>query len=79
MAITASALRANVYRILDEVVATGEPVEIVRGGHTLKIIVDEPNRTSRLERVRTSPESLKVDPEDIIHIDWSGEWNPSSI
>ena len=40
MAITASKLRENVYRILDEVAETGVPVEIVRKGVTLRIVAD---------------------------------------
>ena len=38
MSITASKLRENVYRILDEVLATGVPVEIERNGRTLRIV-----------------------------------------
>jgi len=74
VAITASKLRENVYRILDEVLATGQPVEIVRGGRTLRIVPDE-EPTSRLERVRVLG-TLSGDPDDIVHIDWSDDWRP---
>jgi len=66
-----SKLRENIYRILDEVLKTGLPVEIERRGQRLKIVpVKEPNK---LERLIERP-YLKVDPEEIVHIDWSPEW-----
>jgi prevent-host-death family protein len=74
VAITASELRANVYRVLDEVLASGIPVEINRGGRQLRIVpVDAPDRLNRL--VRRS-EIVVGDSEDFVHLDWSGEWNP---
>ena len=47
MAITASRLRDNVYRILDEVLDTRRPVEIERRGQRLRIVPAEPK--GRLE------------------------------
>lgn len=35
--ITPTELRANIYKIIDRVIATGEPCEIVRGGHRLTL------------------------------------------
>jgi hypoxanthine phosphoribosyltransferase len=37
MTITASKLRENIYRILDEVAETGVPVEVMRKGVKLRI------------------------------------------
>lgn len=37
MAITASQLRQDVYRLLDHVLETGVPLEIERGGRRLRI------------------------------------------
>jgi len=39
MKVTASKLRENVYRILDQILQTGTPVEIKRKGRTLKIML----------------------------------------
>lgn len=75
MAITASKLRENVYRILDEVLETGEPVEIRRNGRTLRIVPDEPP-ASRLDRVPPWPDLVVGDAGDLAHIDWSDEWRP---
>lgn len=74
MAITASRLRANVYKVLDEVLETGTPVEIERRGRRLRIVPAEPTR--RLDRLVRRPDYLKVDPESIVHLDWSDEWRP---
>ena len=41
MALSASKLRANVYRLLDEVLETGKPLEIERNGKTLVIAPKE--------------------------------------
>ena len=76
MSLTASKLRENIYRILDQVLETGEPVEIVRGGRRLRIIpADEPRR-GKLERLQPHAKALVGDPQDIVHLDWSGEWKP---
>jgi prevent-host-death family protein len=41
MPITASKLRENIYRILDEAVETGIPVEVVRKGVVLRIVPEK--------------------------------------
>src|ERR1035438_4109741 len=42
MRVTASKLRENVYKILDEAIETGVPVEIVRKGVVLRIVPEQP-------------------------------------
>lgn len=69
----ASALRENIYRILDQVAETGVPVEIERQGKILKIVLEEP--PSKLDNLRPRPYLLD-DPEDLVHLDWSAEWRP---
>lgn len=74
MGITASKLRENVYRILDDVLATGVPVEIERNGRVLRIMaVDGPSTADRLVR---RPDVVVGDSEDFVHLDWSADWNP---
>lgn len=67
-----SALRANLYRLLDRVLETGEPLEIERHGARLRIAPLE--RPGRLERLRPHPGFLPGDPDEIVHLDWSAEW-----
>ena len=73
--VTASALRQNIYKLLDQVIESGEALEIHRKGHILKIIPEE--RISKFANVKKR--SLFVDPndegDDIAGMDWSKEWN----
>ncbi|MCB1032814.1 MAG: type II toxin-antitoxin system Phd/YefM family antitoxin [Acidobacteria bacterium] len=72
MALSASRLREDIYRILDRVAETGIPVEVKRRGKMLKIIaVEAPSKLANLE---VRPEFLVGDPEEIVHLDWSSEW-----
>ncbi len=71
--LTASELRADVYRVLDGVLETGMPVEIERKGRVLKIV--EERSASKLSRL-IQRQSLKGDPDDIVHMDWSRYWKP---
>ena len=73
MAINVSALRENIYRILDEVLETGLPVEIERRGKILRIAPAETR--SKLDNLRPRP-YLLTDPEELVHLDWSEEWRP---
>lgn len=76
MAVTASKLRENVYRILDHVLETGEPVEIIRGGRKLKIVPADEPRKRKLDRLSSRRDALVGDPEDLVRLDWSKEWKP---
>jgi len=71
MPITASKLRENVYRILDEAIETGKPVEVVRKGVVLSIV--PPKRVSKLDNLKKRKLFIG-DVEDIIGMDWSKEW-----
>lgn len=73
MAITASQLRQDIYRLLDQVLATGEPLEIERKGRTLRLVPDE--RLGRLSRIQTHPGAVVGDPEELVSIDWSAGWD----
>jgi prevent-host-death family protein len=73
MAVTPSKLRENLYSILDQVLETGRPVEIRRRGKILKIVPAEPR--SKLASLERRP-YIVGDPEDLVHLDWSGEWRP---
>jgi PHD/YefM family antitoxin component YafN of YafNO toxin-antitoxin module len=71
--ITASHLRQNIYRILDEVIETGRPVEIERKG-TVVCIETERQQKNILETLTPHPGAIVGDPEDLVHMDWSPEW-----
>jgi hypothetical protein len=74
MGISASKLRADIYRLLDEVLATEQPLEIERKG---KVLVIAPKQQgSRLERLPRRDGFIVGDPADLVSLDWSGEWRP---
>lgn len=73
MVLTASKLRENIYRVLDEVLATGQPVEIERNGRRLLIVADD--QPTRLSRLVKRADVVIGDSEDFVHLDWSGEWH----
>lgn len=72
---TASKLRQNIYRILDRVLATGVPVEVLRGRRKLKIVPADAGQ-QKTDRLKKRPMALLVDPEDLVHLDWSEAWKP---
>ena len=73
MRLTVSKLRENIYAILDQILASGEPIEIERRGRKLRIeAVDIPSRLNRLVR---RPDAILGDPDDFVELDWSAEWS----
>ncbi len=46
----ATKLRQNLYRILDDILQSGAPVEIERNGKVLTLIPEKNNKLSNLER-----------------------------
>ena len=74
MGISASELRSNIYKLLDRVLETGEPLEITRKGKLLRIVVEEEG--TRMSRLVRREGFVVGDPDELIHLDWSGEWRP---
>lgn len=74
MSISVTELRANLYRLIDDVIQTGEPLTIERNGH--KVVIARSPVESKLARLVSRPDFIKGDPEDLVHLDWSGEWRP---
>lgn len=74
MSVSASQLRQDIYRLIDEVLRTGEPLEIERKGRRLLLVAEQ--STGRLDRIRGNPDAIVGDPEDLVTMDWSTEWEP---
>ena len=73
MTLTTSKLREDIYKILDRVIETGEPVEIMRKGRIVKITAEGVAASSRLAKLEKR-DCIRGNPEDLVEIDWSQEW-----
>ncbi len=73
MPISITKLRNNIYQILDQVLKTGIPVELERKGQRLLILSAE--KKKKLDNLVQRFDVIEGDAEDIVHLDWSGEWN----
>lgn len=74
MAISTSKLRADIYRLLDQVLESEQPLEVERKGRT--IVTAPKDRGSRLDRLPRREGFIVGDPDDLVSLDWSGEWRP---
>jgi len=66
-----SKLRANIYKLLDQVAETGIPLEILRKGKKLKIVSED--QVSKIKSLKKR-KIMNCEPEEFVSIDWSGEW-----
>jgi prevent-host-death family protein len=71
---TATELRRDLYKLLDQVLETGKPIEIERRGRRLRIIAVDP--PDALARIQPMPGLIVGDPGTLEHVDWSREWRP---
>jgi hypothetical protein len=72
MAVTASTLRSNIYKLLDETLTSGKPLQIKRKGQELSIT--PVRKSSKLSNL-TRHDCIVGNPEELVHNDWSDEWN----
>jgi len=73
MRLSLTRMRSDLYKIMDRVLDTGVPVEIERRGRKIRIVPVPPK--SKLDNLIKRPGTIIGDPEEIVHIDWSGEWS----
>lgn len=78
MEINATQFRENIYKLLDRVLETGEPLEIVRKGRRLRIAPAGAPKGFSLSSLEPHLDAIVGDPDDLIHMDWSPQWKPFS-
>ncbi|MBL0716462.1 MAG: type II toxin-antitoxin system Phd/YefM family antitoxin, partial [Desulfosarcina sp.] len=61
--ITPTELRQNIYKLLDEVLNTGIPIEINKGGKKLRIVPAD--KTKKLQNLISRPNVIKGNPDDL--------------
>ncbi|HEV8577777.1 MAG TPA: type II toxin-antitoxin system Phd/YefM family antitoxin [Thermoanaerobaculia bacterium] len=69
---TATELRKDIYRVLDEVLETGVPQEVTRGSRTLMIVPAGGRRLRLADLPRR--EALSCTPDQLVETSW--DWNP---
>ena len=79
MSITPTQLRANLYTILDQILETQKPIEIIRHGHLLEISVKNlKEKTGGLANLKPHPNTINGNPDELVQIDWSNYWEGNS-
>ncbi len=74
--VTATELRSNVYRILDEVLDSGRAQEVVRRGRKLLIVPAEPKRRRLEDLPRRKITTCSFD--ELAATSWEHTWKPGS-
>ena len=73
--ITATSLRAELFKTLDQVIATGEAVEVKRLGGRVRLVAAVGG--SRLTRLRPHPGVIVGDPGELATLSWPDVWQPT--
>ena len=71
--VTPTELRSNIFKLLDEVLNSGMPLEINKGGKLLKIVPVEKN--DKLAKLVSRPDVIVGNPDDLADISWEKEVN----
>jgi hypothetical protein len=72
MTVTLAELKKDLAKLVDHVIETGEPVEIERNGHRLKIVLER--KHSKLDNLKPHF-GIVGDPEELVDLKvW--EWDP---
>jgi len=69
--ISLTALRSNLFKIVDKVIETGNPVELERKGHRLKIVIE--GKKSKLENIKPH-DCIVGNPDELIDLKVA-EWH----
>jgi len=74
MSMSLTALRQQLFKVVDQVIATGIPVEIKRNGHIVKIVLED--KKSKLDNL-VHHDCIVGDPEELIDLHLK-QWNEDS-
>ena len=66
--VTATELRSNIYKLLEEVLRTGVPLEISLKGKKFELSPKEP--IDKFANLVSHPDDFVGDLDDIVHIEW---------
>ena len=71
--VTPTELRGNIYNLLDEILNTGIPIEINKGGKKLRIV--PVGKANKFQNLVSRPNVIKGNPNDLVDIGWEKEIN----
>ena len=71
--ITPTQLRADIYNLLDEVLRTGIPLEIRKGGKRLRIVPVD--KVDKLKNLIPRDDAIQGNPDELVEINWINEVN----
>jgi hypothetical protein len=74
--ISLTALRNNIFKIVDEVIKTGNPVELERKGHRLKIVMEA--KKSKLENLKPH-DCIVGNPDELIDLKVAEWYEPEKL
>ncbi|MUG94636.1 type II toxin-antitoxin system prevent-host-death family antitoxin [Scytonema sp. UIC 10036] len=69
--VTIAELSHDIDRLLDEVIETGIPLEIIKNGKSLKIISTE--KKDKLKNLTFKPDVIQGNPDDLVNLSWEQE------
>ena len=75
MSMSLTALRQQLFKVVDQVIATGVPAEINRKGNIVKIVLDK--KKSKLENL-IPHDCIVGDPEELVNLSLH-EWGEEKI
>ena len=76
--LTATELRANLYRVIDEVLATGKPCRVKRGERAVLIQAEKPGRKVRdLSKIPRRDGLLNCTFDELVATTWEYKPDPN--
>ena len=72
---SATELRANLYRVIDDVLLTGRPQRVRRGDQIVLIMPEEPRPRLKLEDLPRRA-ALACSPDELIEQGFADTWKP---
>ena len=73
---TPSALRKDLYNVLDEVLETGRPRPIRRRGQVVWLVAELPARSFRIGDGPALPDAYVGTFDELVDTGWDGAWSP---
>jgi hypothetical protein len=73
--LTATRLRADLFSTLDQVLATGDAVEIQRSNGSVRIVRNASSQ--RLAGLKPHPGTINGDADDLACLSWEQDWKPT--